>query len=246
MTELLHMRDNYLREFDALVVDIGPDYVVLDRTAFYPEGGGQSGDQGTLSDGDNTARVVDTRKKGNEVYHMIEGPVPFEKGASVHGVLDWDRRYECMRFHTAQHILSRYLQTTHGLVTVSNMIHPGRSRADFQPIDHFTAELKQEIEQEVNAIISRGLDVRIEFMPRDEAIALLQEKGYQTRYLEMVPKSVTEFRLVIIDDYDYAACAGTHVANTREIGKLVIGKTKNVGAGKQRLYFSLTPPSSSE
>ncbi len=243
MTELLHMRDNYIREFDATVTGVGPDFVVLDRTAFYPEGGGQSGDRGVLSDGEHTVRVVDTRKSGGEVRHILESAPPFSAGASVHGVLNWDWRYECMRFHTAQHVLSRYLQTVHGLETVGNMIHPGKSRADFRPIDHFTDELKREIETQVSSILARGMDVKIEFIPRAEAIALLQEKGYQTRYLEMVPKSVEEFRLVIIDDYDYAACAGTHVANTREIGSIVVGKTKNVGAGKQRLYFSLRPPS---
>ena len=242
MTELLHMKDNYLREFDAEVVETGENYVVLDRTAFYPEGGGQSGDRGVLSDGTHEVRVIDTKKSEGVVRHILESPGPFEKGARVHGVLDWDWRYECMRFHTAQHVLSRYLQLNHGLETYGNMIKPGKSRADYHPIDHFTDELKREVEEGVNAILAQNLDVRIEFMPRDEAIAFLRERGYQVRYLEMVPKSVKEFRVVMVGDYDAAACAGTHVANTREIGRIRIGKTKNVGAQKQRLYFSLESP----
>ncbi len=242
MTELLHMSDNYLREFDATIIEVGEGYVVTDKTAFYPEGGGQSGDRGTLSDGTNTVRVVDTKKREGKAVHLLDQAPPFEVGSSIHGVIDWDFRYECMRFHTAQHVLSRYLQLNHGLETYGNMIKPGRSRADYHPIDHFTDELKREVEAGVNEVLAKNLEVKIEFMPRDEAIAFLKEMGYQVRYLEMVPKTVKEFRVVMVDDYDAAACAGTHVANTREIGRIKIGKTKNVGAQKQRLYFSLESP----
>ncbi|MCF2136293.1 MAG: alanyl-tRNA editing protein [Candidatus Thorarchaeota archaeon] len=242
VTELLHMHDNYLQEFDAKIIELGDGYVILDRTAFYPEGGGQSGDRGVLSDGTSEVHVIDTKKREGKIFHLLDANPPFEVGATVHGKLDWDFRYECMRFHTAQHVLSRYLQINHGLETYGNMIKPGRSRADYHPIDHFTEELKREVEAGVNEIFAKNLDVTIQFMPRDEAIAFLREKGYQVRYLEMVPATVSEFRVVMVDDYDAAACAGTHVANTREIGKIRLGKTKNVGSKKQRLYFSLEPP----
>ncbi len=242
MTELLHMKDNYIKEFDAKVVEVDDDYVVLDQTAFYPEGGGQTGDRGWLTDGSEEVVVLKTIKAEGQVRHLLGDMNPFQVGQPVHGRLDWDFRYECMRFHTAQHILSRYLQHNYGLETVGNNITPGKSRADYHPLESFDEDMKREVEAGVNEIISRNIDVEIRFMPREEAIAYLNERGYQTRYLEMVPKSVKIFRVIIIGDYDASSCAGTHVANTGEIGGIKIGKTKNVGAGKRRIYFSLLPP----
>ncbi len=239
MTELLHMKDNYIREFDAKVVAVGDCYIVLNHTAFYPEGGGQSGDRGVISDGTTTLAIVNTKKDSGEIRHLVEEPVALSDGADVHGSLDWNWRYESMRFHTAQHVLSRYLQLNYGVITVGNMIKPDKSRADYSPLQSFDDEMKRKVEAGVNEILAKNLDVSIKFMPRKDAIDYLNEKGYQTRYLEMVPKSVKEFRVIAIGDYDVASCAGTHVNNTREIGAIKIGKTKNVGAGKRRIYFSL-------
>jgi Ser-tRNA(Ala) deacylase AlaX len=215
------MRDNYLREFDAVVQKVTDDYLVLDQTAFYYLGGGQSSDRGSLSFEDTSLGIHEVRRVEGEIRHFTNDPIPFKVGTKVHGAIDWEFRYECMRFHTAQH---------------------GKSRADFTPMHKFDDALKRDVEEGVNDIFARELDVETRMMPRDEAISFLNERGYQTRYLEMVPASVTEFRVLIIGDYDAASCAGTHVANTREIGTIQIGKRKNVGAGKQRIYFSLKAP----
>ena len=239
MTELLHMSDNYLREFDTIVVSTGENYVVLNRTAFYPEGGGQSTDQGTLSDGSRTVNVLEVRKIEGEIRHKLDGP-PFDVGANLHGVIDWERRHENMRFHTCQHVLSRYLQIHYNVETKGNNITPGRSRADYTPLESFDEDMKRTVEAGVNEILDRHLEVEIKFMPRAEAITFLKEREYQTRYLEMVPESVQEFRVLLIGDYDVASCAGTHVKNTSEIGHIQIGKSKNVGAGVRRIYFKLT------
>jgi len=241
MTELLHMSDNYLRSFDATVVSSGQDFVVLDRTAFYPEGGGQSSDRGTLSDGTRTVSVKEVRKVEGEIRHKLDGQ-SFPQGTKIHGELDWEFRHECMRFHTAQHVLSRHLQLEYGVETVGNNIKPGESRADYSPLESFDEAMKRDVEAAVNAKLAENIDVEIRFMPRQEAIDFLNERGYQTRYLEMVPKSVKEFRVLIIGDYDAASCAGTHVKNTSEIGGIQIGKSKNVGAGKRRIYFHLIEP----
>lgn len=241
MTKLLHMSDNYLREFDASVISSGEDYVVLNQTAFYPEGGGQSSDRGKLSDGTRTVNVKEVRKIEGEIRHKLDGP-SFAVGTEVHGELDWEFRYECMRFHTTQHVLSRHLQLKYGVETVGNNIKPGESRADYSPLESFDDEMKREVEVAVNQKLKENIDVEISFMPRKEAIDFLNARGYQTRYLDMVPKSVKEFRVLIIGDYDAASCAGTHVKNTGEIGSIQIGKSKNVGAGKRRIYFRLTDP----
>ncbi|MGY5874896.1 MAG: alanyl-tRNA editing protein [Candidatus Thorarchaeota archaeon] len=239
MTTLLHMQDNYLRSFKAKVIKVLDDSVVLDRTAFYPEGGGQSGDRGTLSGESATIQITATRKEQGDIKHITKELMPFQVGDLVEGKLDWNWRYDCMRFHTAQHVLSRYLQIHYDLVTVGNMIKPGESRADYSPLDHFGEEMKRDVESGVNEILVKNLTVEIRFMPRTEATEFLNQWGYQKRYLEMVPKSVKEFRVLIIGDYDAASCAGTHVANTSEIGRLKLGKSKNVGAGKRRIYFKL-------
>ncbi len=239
MTELLHMSDNYTKEFDAIVESVGEDYVVLNRTTFYPEGGGQSTDFGILSDGVRTVNVKEVRKIEGEIRHKLDGS-PFDVGTKVHGEIDWERRYECMRFHTCQHVLSRYLQLNYNVETKGNNISPGRSRADYTPLESFDDEMKRKVEAGVNEILDQNLDVEIKFMPREDAISFLKERDYQTRYLEMVPESVQEFRVMIIGDYDVASCAGTHVKNTSEIGHIQIGKSKNVGAGVRRIYFKLT------
>jgi misacylated tRNA(Ala) deacylase len=242
MTNLLYMRDNYLREFDAVVQKVADDHLVLEQTAFYYLGGGQSSDRGSLSFEDASLGIHEVRRVEGEIRHFTNDPIPFDAGTKVHGAIDWEFRYECMRFHTAQHLLSRYLQLKYDLITVGNMIKPGKSRADFTPMHKFDDALKRDVEEGVNAIFARELEVETRMMPRDDAISFLNERGYQTRYLEMVPASVTEFRVLIIGDYDAASCAGTHIANTREIGTIQIGKSKNVGAGKQRIYFSLKAP----
>lgn len=239
MTELLHMHDNYLRDFDAVVLETGADYLVLDRTAFYPEGGGQVGDRGEISSSSVRSHVSDTKKVGSAVHHMIPDGRSFSVGESVHGRLDWTWRYQSMRYHTAQHVLSRYLQLEHNLETVGNQVKPGESRADFQPINEIGEQMRTDIESGVNELLKTSLKVNISFMPRSEAVAYLKERGYQVRYLEMVPRSVTQFRVVTIGDWDASSCAGTHVANTSEVGRLKILKTKNVGAAKQRIYFTL-------
>ncbi|MHA1950575.1 MAG: alanyl-tRNA editing protein [Candidatus Thorarchaeota archaeon] len=241
MTELLHMSDNYIQAFDATIISSCEGYVVLDQTAFYPEGGGQSSDRGTLSDGSRTVNVTGVRKVDGEIRHKIDGPT-FDVGAAVNGELDWEFRHECMRFHTAQHILSRHLQLEYGVETVGNNIKPGESRADYSPLESFDEDMKREVEVAVNQKLNENIDVEISFMPRADAIDFLSKRGYQTRYLDMVPKSVKEFRVLIIGDYDAASCAGTHVKNTGEVGSLQIGKSKNVGAGKRRIYFRLIPP----
>ncbi|MFX1483755.1 MAG: alanyl-tRNA editing protein [Promethearchaeota archaeon] len=238
MTKLLHMNDNYVREFDANVLSSGENYVVLDQTAFYPQGGGQSSDRGFLSDGEMTVEVKEVRKIEGEVRHLLDGP-SFALGTNVHGEIDWDLRYKCMRFHTAQHLLSRHLQLEYGAETVGNNITPNESRADYSPLESFDEEMKRSVEAAVNKKINENIDVEIRFMPRKEAISFLNERGYQTRYLDMVPESVKEFRVLIIGDYDAASCAGTHVKNTKEIGGIQIGKSKNVGAEKRRIYFHL-------
>ena len=149
---------------------------------YYPEGGGQVGDQGIISFGQHEVKVTNAKKQDGAIRHLVDGDFQFEVGTSVKGILDWGRRYECMRFHTAQHILSRYLQLHYGAITVGNQITPGKSRADFSPLESFDESMKVEVENGVNKILSQDNDVIIKFMPRTDAIEFLGSRGYQVRY----------------------------------------------------------------
>jgi misacylated tRNA(Ala) deacylase len=241
-TEMLYMKDNYIRSFDAKVIAKGDNYLVIDKTAFYPEGGGQECDIGTITYKDKSFEIskVKTDKESREVRHYITNPTELPNtGELVHCELDWDRRHVHMRYHTALHVLSTYMKEQFNAEVVGNNISIRNGRADFAPLDALTEDQMKIIENGVNDIIIQNLPVNISFMPRDEAKTFLEEKGYQTDYIEMVPKSVKTFRVISVGDYDHASCAGTHVANTSEIGKIRVVKRRSIGKGKERITLAL-------
>ncbi|NHJ47884.1 MAG: alanyl-tRNA editing protein [Asgard group archaeon] len=240
-TEMLYMQDNYVKAFDAEIIAKGDDYLVLNRTAFYPEGGGQESDVGTISFKGNTFTIskVKTDRETREVKHIIADSLNLpEIGDEVHCKLDWDIRLIHMRYHTALHVLSTYMKEHFNAEVVGNNISIRNGRADFAPLDALTPEQMKTIEDGVNEIIAQNLPVKISFMPRDEAKTFLKEKGYQVDYIEMVPKSVKTFRVISVGDYDHASCAGTHVANTSEIGKIKVVKRRSIGKGKERITLA--------
>jgi misacylated tRNA(Ala) deacylase len=236
MTELLYMNDiesNYIREFDAKVTKVGDDYIVLDQSAFYPEGGGQPTDTGIILWGDNIGKVKQVLKK-NIVKHMMDPPLP-EVDSEVAARLDWDRRHAHMRMHTAQHLISGLVYDMFSARTVGNQIHAEYSRVDFHPIA-FTYEMLQELEKACNEKISMNHPVTITTMERSE----LEAKVDAVRSnLDLIPKSVSNLRIVSISDFDIIPCAGTHVRNTSECGTLKITKKDNKGKDKERIVYTL-------
>ncbi|MFC2175286.1 alanyl-tRNA editing protein [archaeon] len=228
MTELIYMADCYAKEFDASVVSSGEGYVVLDKTAFYPEGGGQPTDTGTL----NGVRVAKVRKKEGETRHYVDGAV---EGA-VHGVLDWEPRYAHMRMHTAQHLLSAIVLDKYGAGTVGNQIHADYSRMDFA-LDGIDERMQEYLTTEFNKAVDSALGVKLYFSSRDEVIASVDPE--RRKLFEMVPAFVKEVRVVEIDGMDKCPCAGTHIANTKEIGHIKITRVENKGSSKTRLVFEL-------
>ena len=240
MTERLYLTDCYLQKFTGNIIEILPNGIVLDRSAFYPESGGQLGDQGVLkSDGEEIV-VINTQQQRGKVIHKLNSTEGLEIGMQLQGELNWKRRYVLMRGHTAQHCISRFFQINYNAETVSNQLKTSINRLDLSPMSKITSEKLKEISDQINEIISRNMPISVSFLPRKEAIAFLKEKEYQTQYLDMVPKSVMEFRIVSINDYDWAACAGTHVRNTSEIGQISLEKTENKGKLRERIYYSLT------
>ncbi|MCK4328181.1 MAG: alanyl-tRNA editing protein [Candidatus Diapherotrites archaeon] len=228
MTELLYMQDCYAKEFDASVVSFGKGYAVLDRSAFYPGGGGQPSDTGTL----NGVGVRETRKKEGEIRHYVEGPLD----GGVHGVLDWGPRYAHMRMHTAQHLLSALVLDKYGAETVGNQIHADYSRMDFA-LASVDDEMRGWLAHEFDKAVGEAREVRIYTTGRDDVIASVDPR--RRKLFERVPPFVKEVRVVEIDGIDKCPCAGTHVANTKEIGGITITRAENKGAGKTRLVFEL-------
>ena len=233
MTELLYLQDSYLREFDAIVMGHGAaqNGVVLDRTAFYPGGGGQLPDTGALHSGDANYRVSKV-KRGNA--HIIEGDLP-PVGAELRGRLDWERRYKIMRTHTAMHILCGVIWRDYQASVTGGAMDILSGRMDFE-FERLAPEVIADIEEKINLEVEAARDVRIEILPRETAFQipdLIRTK------INLLPESIQEVRTVEIVGLDLQADGGTHVANTREVGPIKIAKYKSKGGINKRLYVDL-------
>lgn len=204
--------------------------MVLDQTAFYPRGGGLVSDIGSLGG----ANVTETVKENEEVFHIVDNPGLFKVGDSVHGTIDWERRYKVMKMHTTAHILCAIVNRETGALITGNQINPDESRIDFN-LDQFDREKLSDYVTAANAVVARGVDVRTYFMKREEALAT---PGL-VKLANALPPTVDELRIVQIGDVDTQADGGVHVANTREIGEIVIDKAENKGKSNRRVYFSL-------
>ncbi|MBI5000590.1 MAG: alanyl-tRNA editing protein [Euryarchaeota archaeon] len=234
MTEILYMPDiesNYIREFGAKVVRQGEGHVVLDRTAFYPAGGGQETDTGVLHWSGGIARVHEVLKK-EEIMHFTKDPLP---SGDVKGVLDWERRFLHMRMHTSQHIVSGVVFDSYKARTVGNQIHADRSRVDFAPIE-LTEEDAKKIERKCNEILASKAAVKIY---EEERAELEKRIDAQRANLDLLPKSVSRLRIVDIGGFDVCPCAGTHVRNTGEIGRIEIIDRERKGKDRFRITYKL-------
>ncbi|MFB6153580.1 MAG: alanine--tRNA ligase-related protein [Halodesulfurarchaeum sp.] len=233
MTEERYLEDPYERTFEATVERVLDDRVVLDQTLFYPNGGGQPHDEGILAFGDIETAVTDVQKK-DTIYHTLDGPLPGE-GQHVRGVLDWDRRYAHMRYHTVQHVLSAVLLETFDAGTTGNQLYTDRARIDCR-YERFDEDDLDHVEQVVNDYLAKELEVRWYTMDREEAADVLDPD--RTR-LQLLPDSITEVRIVEIEELDRTACAGTHVENTGEVGSMTITGRETKGSEEERVRFVL-------
>jgi misacylated tRNA(Ala) deacylase len=237
MAKILYMGDiegNYVKDFDAVVTKSKKDYVTLDQTAFYPLGGGQPSDTGYLEWDDKKVAVKEVIKKGDSVKHIIEGEKP-PVGTKVHATIDWDKRYDHMKMHTAQHIISGIVFDNFNARTVGNQIHADYSRVDFHPVKFSDQDLENIIEK-FNEIISKNLPVKIYEEDRE---SLEKRVDQQRAHLDLLPKFITRLRIVEIEGFDICPCAGTHVRNTNEIPKLDKIKRDTKGKDKDRIIYSL-------
>lgn len=233
MTDPLYLDSTMDRRFDAEITRVVGNKVVLDRTKFYPTGGGQPNDTGILSANGETWNVSDVTKK-DTIYHTIAGEPPAE-GTTVTGELNWDRRSAHMRYHTAQHLLAAVLLDDYDAPTTGNQLYDDRARIDCG-YDRFTDTDFEDIEVRMNGLIDDSIPVEWYTMDREIAEAELDPK--RTR-IHLLPESITEIRIVEIEGVDRTACAGTHVANTEEIGRFSITGRETKGSDEERLKFVL-------
>ena len=240
MTELLYLPDDDgSTTFTATVTEATETYIVLDRTYFYPEGGGQPPDHGTLSWDGGSATVTDARKNHGDVRHYIEsldgdGPAA---GTTVEGEVDADRREQLRRMHTAQHVVSRVVLDEYGATTAGNQIHPDRSRIDFEPVSFDDADVAR-IQRLSNEAIEQDYEVTKENRPRDEVERDVDEGR---ALLNLIPDFVDPLRVVEIEGFDMCPCGGTHVDSLAEIGTIESIDRTSKGADVERIEFHLKP-----
>jgi len=237
MTELLYMKNiegNYIKEFEAVVTKSKKDFICLDKTAFYPIGGGQPSDTGYFEFDNTKSRVSEVIKKGDSVKHILEGDKPLID-IKIKGSIDWDNRFAYMKMHTAQHILSGIVFDDYNARTVGNQIHTEYSRVDFAPV-RFSDNDLDEIKSKFNKIISKNLAVKIY---EEERESLEKRINQQRANLDLLPKFITKLRIVEIQGFDICPCAGTHVRNTSEIPKINNIKRETKGKDTDRIIYSL-------
>ena len=235
-TELLYLRDAYLNRFHAVVsaVDDGLSAVALDRTAFYPTGGGQPHDEGILRTGSDEVRVTDVVKRGLDVWHVVDGPVP-AVGAAVTGEVDWDRRHALMRTHTALHVLCGVIWNEWGTAVTGGNMSPLAARMDFA-FDPLPEGFGPRVEELVNVELRAARPIEVSFLPRSTAV---EDEDLIRTKVNMIPESVSEIRVVDIVGLDKQADGGTHVATTAEVGTLRVVKTESKGKGNKRLRIEI-------
>jgi len=236
MTESLYHADSYLREFNATVVGVMDNGVMLDRTAFYPGGGGQPNDIGVLKAGGLEYNVTKVSRKDGEILHTLNGPLPVA-GAAITGVIDWERRYALMRTHTALHILCGVIWRTYGSQVTGCNMQPLQARMDFE-LEHMSADFAEEVERLANDEIAAARDISAQVLPRADAFAipdLIRTK------INLLPEGIAEVRVLDIKGLDIQADGGTHVANTREVGLIKVVGHESKGRINKRLRITVEP-----
>uniref|UniRef100_A0A7J3I7Y3 Alanyl-tRNA editing protein n=1 Tax=Ignisphaera aggregans TaxID=334771 RepID=A0A7J3I7Y3_9CREN len=238
-TELLYQVDSYLKEFEARVVEVLDRGIILDRTAFHPRTGGVANDLGTIFIEGRRMDVTDVYidKERKVVIHTVEGSLEgVEPGMVVKGVIDWSRRYRLMRLHTAAHILAAVMYREYGALITGGSVEPDYAYDDYG-LERFDRKIFEEVVLKANEIVRRGVEVRIYWLKRDDALRI---PGI-VKLAERMPPEVETLRIVEIPGIDIQADGGPHVRNTAEIGEITMIRAENRGKNRKRLYYTVNP-----
>lgn len=229
----LYMTDSYLREFSAIVTDIQGNKVFLDRTAFYPSGGGQPNDLGKLIKDNQEFSVTNaTKESGNIAHHMESNGLI--AGDTISGVIDWERRYKLMRMHTAAHIIDAILYKEAGALATGNQLNTDKSRIDFSLDVLDLGQIRKFVDMS-NEAVKKDIEVKIYFLKREEALKI---PGV-VKLANAMPPNVEELRIVEIPGIDLQADGGTQVKRTGEIGNIVLLSVENKGRNNRRIYYTV-------
>ncbi len=236
-TELFSV-DAYVRDFEAVVdqVDREEGRVALRRTAFYPGGGGQPHDIGTLAWDGGQAQVSRVRRQDGRIWHWLDGDDLPDVGTEVDAELDWQRRHLTMRTHTALHILCGVIWADHGIPVTGGNMEPGSGRLDF-PLPSMSAEFGRRVEARINEEIAAAHEILVEFVGRevaDEDHALIRTAA------NLIPREIDPLRVIDIVGLDKQADGGTHVLSTAEVGKVTVTGTESKGKGNKRVRLLVT------
>ncbi len=241
MIKLLYLLDSSITEFDATVIEINSDaegnavFIVLDQTAFYPAGGGQLHDTGTLTKEGTIYKVISAKNTGGKILHQVDAD-GLKVGDNVQCKINEERRNILQRMHTACHVLSAVFVKETGALITGNQLNIDQSRVDFN-LENFDREKIQQYIDKANQLLATYQNVEIFFLPRTEA-----EKMPELAKLAIgLKEGIQEIRVVKIGDIDMQADGGTHVKNTEEVGKIALIKCENKGKNNRRLYFMLEP-----
>ncbi len=235
MTDILCYDDSYLKEFDATVTTVTNKGVTLDRTAFYPGGGGQPSDSGVLGADDEVYLVKRVSRDKGQYVHELDGPERPEVGARLNGIIDWERRYQLMRTHTALHILCGVVWRDYGAQVTGGNMEPLFARMDFE-FERMSAEFADEVETLVNREVEAARAVEVKSLSRKEAFQipdLIRTK------INLLPPAIKEVRIVDVVGLDLQADGGTHVANTNEVGRIRVVGHESKGRINKRLRIAI-------
>ncbi len=235
MEKALYMNDSYLKEFEAVVESVKDDkFIVLDRSAFYPSGGGQPHDTGSMICNGEEYPVVYVGKFSGQISHEVSKP-GLKVGDKIMGKINWDRRYKFMRMHTAAHLVSSIFHNKMGALITGNQIDEEKTRIDFN-MENFDREKILEYIGVANELIKQDLPVKVYSLPREEAMKI---PGV-VKLAGALPPDVAELRIVEIPNVDLQADGGTHVKSLAEIGTIEFVKAENKGKDNRRVYYTVT------
>ena len=226
-----YLEDCYAKEFESEVIETNDKFIVLKETLFYPNSGGQPHDLGKLND----YNVVFVGKFKGQISHEVDKE-GLKVGDKVKGVLDWDRRYQLMRSHTAAHIVSNVIHAQTGALITGNQLGIDKIRVDFS-LEEFNREKFDEYMKQANEVVKQEKNVSSMIVSREKATEILGERF--SMLAKGLPSSIKEIRVIEIDGFAKEACGGTHVKNTSEVGKMTLLKVENKGKNNRRVYFKL-------